>query len=183
MRGVPKTPFTTGDMLSAQKMNDNFSALDTRLKTIGKRSRHVTLVSESMNTEQAQAYLNLVYQSAHLSLTPGTWLIHASATLTTTTSVDVVQMGLWNDTTSTDVTLSRSPLATTGIPGDGCDGVTKFCGLAPLTTTSIVTVAADTTIQAQGLPQWRLDRLCWQVGPVRSSTFNSMTRLTAVQLY
>jgi hypothetical protein len=178
--GVPNT-FTTGDVLSAQLMNANFSALDSRLTTLETKTP-VTVVSESNITESGPSSADFVFQSAQLSLTPGTWLIEASAVLTTTPNEDVVQLGLWNETTSTEVIPSRSPLGVTGLPGVLCDGATTFCDDVPLTTTSVVTVAIDTTIK---LMAYRNGVSTVHVGVLKPS-FNIVlpqtTRLTAVKL-
>jgi hypothetical protein len=95
---------------------------------------------------------DLVYQSISVELSPGTWRVDAFATLTTTVSPDAVQIGLWDDSSGTEVGGSRSPVATTvsysaagGL--EGCDGTSVSCSIVMATTSKVMTITEPTTIR------------------------------------
>jgi hypothetical protein len=140
-----------GDTLTAADLNGNFTALDTRIAALEENSP-TYLVAESKVTESSAVSQDLVYQSISLDLTPGTWLVEGFASLSTTVSQDGVQMSLWDDTNSVEVTQSRSPMVSTiGFGGvTSCDGITTFCTSVGVTTSRVITVASETTIRLKG---------------------------------
>lgn len=148
---VPKT-WTTGEVLKASDLNGNFDALDKSVTAIEKRVTAIEqktpnhLVATSEVKESSATYADLVYQSMQLDLTPGTWLVEGSATLTTTINADGVQISLWDDTNGVEIPASRSPITSTmGF----VDNVTcnQGCSSVALGTRSVVTVTAATRIR------------------------------------
>ena len=169
---VPHT-WNDGDTLTAADLNTNFADLDTRVMALG-----AYLVGESSNIETGSLYSDVVYQSAQLDLTPGTWLVTGTTQLTTTINSDAVQIGLWNDTVAVEVPQSRSALGRTADAAKACDGVLSFCSFTALTTTVVVTVATNTTLK---LEAFRNGSSQLQVG-VTALALPSTTRLTAVRV-
>jgi hypothetical protein len=131
---VPNT-FMDGDVLSAQKMNDNFTSLDTRVTKL--EAPPVTLEQQSTSALAGTLGTPLVYTNAKITLTPGTWLIEASATVSTTNNADSVALSLYDVTGGADVPTSAGPI------NQGAGVGLTF----PLTTSKILTVAANTDIE------------------------------------
>jgi hypothetical protein len=136
---VPNT-FTDGDALSAQKMNDNFTSLDTRLTKL--EAPPVTLEQQSTSALVGTLGAPLVYTNAKITLTPGTWLIEASTTVFTTSNGDSVALSLYDATAGADVPSSAGPI------NQGAGVGLSF----PLTTSKIMTVAANTDIEMKASP-------------------------------
>jgi hypothetical protein len=173
---VPKT-WTAGEALKAAELNGNFSDLDSRVTAIEQKApKHLVATSEVSESSAMSA--DLVYQSMALDLTPGTWLVQASATVTTTVNADGVQISLWDDTNGAELPMSRSPVATTmGF----VDNVTcnQGCSAIAATTLRVVTVTANTKVRLKahrngGSKVW--------VGTPTPGALPRAHRLTAVQL-
>ncbi|MBK8256808.1 MAG: hypothetical protein IPK82_29565 [Polyangiaceae bacterium] len=142
--------WSEGELLTAAHLNGTFEKLDERITSL--EAAHVSLAASSDAIETGMLAQDLVYESISLDLTPGTWRIEGFATLSTSVSADGVQISLWNATDGVEIPMSRSPVQTTigygGAPT--CDGVSAHCSLVAATTSSVVTVAANTKIQIKG---------------------------------
>ncbi|WP_437291126.1 hypothetical protein [Sorangium sp. So ce406] len=148
--GPPLRSWKDGDTLEATELNGNFSAIDTRLAAVEKLPTY--LVAESEATENAAFNQDVVYQGVSLDLTPGTWRVEGFATLSTTVAPDAVQISLWDDSNGVEFPQTRSPRQSTvaSSGAESCDGVNQYCTEVAATTSSVITVAANTKIRIKG---------------------------------
>lgn len=97
-----------------------------------------TFVTASDTTTQTGgASADFVYTTATITLTPGVWLVQGTASLVNTVTADTAAAGLYNATTSAEITNSRGPASTTSTT-------------APVQVTSrlvSVTVTANTNVR------------------------------------
>lgn len=145
---VPKV-WTAGEVLSAEALNLDFSALDERLTALESAAPTVIEATSETTESSTAVYTDVVYQALSIDLTPGTWRVDALATLTTTVSPDAVQIGLWNDTTGEEIAASRSPMASTvsfeaGGAGSYCP---NGCSAVSVSTSKVITVTAPTKVR------------------------------------
>jgi hypothetical protein len=146
------------------------------------------ITSESPVVEKGSAAgMDLVYQSASVTLTPGTWLVQGSATLFSIGPSDGVELSLWDDTNSVEVRFSRSPLGVSLGSGTSmaCDGVTTFCVPVPMETSAVMVVTATTTVK---LKAYRNGGSTIQVGDSGATSAGTLAlpvkqRILALQLY
>jgi hypothetical protein len=146
---VPKS-FSAGETLTAAKLNENFSDLNERVTELEKPT-YVTAEASALETPGPSA--DLVYQAMHLDLTPGTWLVTAQASVRLGIQPDTIQLALWNDSAKLEVPGSRGPWGESKSinTANDCDYPDDKCSSAGLTTTTIVTVSADTALRVKVL--------------------------------
>ena len=167
VNAAPPHVWAPGDKLASADLNKNFSEVDARLATI--EAPPAFLQSVSGVAEAGGIGEAYVYSAVSVLLTPGTWLVEAHATISTTMSTDGVQLGLRNTTTSTDIDPSRSAAAQT----------TAVDVAVALTTTAVVTVATATEIQMKAYPH---GTSVVHFGSANLPGFTEKQRLFAVKL-
>lgn len=64
------------------------------------------LTDSDTATETGGASADFTYSAAEITLTPGTWLVQAGASLDCSSGSDAVAVAIWNQTTSAEVTNS-----------------------------------------------------------------------------
>ena len=70
------------------------------------------VTASDTTTQTGAANSDFVYATATITLTPGVWLVQGSAKLVNTVTSDDVSVGLYNATTSAEITSSRGPSGT-----------------------------------------------------------------------
>lgn len=65
------------------------------------------LQSTDTTQQDGAASSNFVYATASITLTPGTWIVQATACLVNLTTADDATVGIWNNTASAEVAGSR----------------------------------------------------------------------------
>ncbi len=127
--------WTSGQTLTAQDLNNDFGLLETAIGAIG------TVVEQHSDAVQSGATSSdVIYGGMTLTLTPGTWLVLGDASLSTTVSIDEVQLGLYNATAGADFTDAKGAIATTTNLGLTVD----------VTVSKVLTVTANTAVQLHG---------------------------------
>jgi hypothetical protein len=174
-----------GETLTAGDLNANFGSLaDLNVKLDARVAGLETmtyLTSTNDKLESGAMYADLVYQSVSLDLEPGTWRVDAFASLFTYVNPDAVQIALWDDTNSVEITGSRSPpVETNARGGPGCNGVYSECSLASVSTASVITVAAPTKIKIKVFRNGASQVGIGQVGPLL--VLPASNRITALRL-
>ena len=93
------------------------------------------LTDQDTTTRDGSLSGEVAYTEATITLTPGTWLVEAFATLLNLTATDSCCVGIWNATTNAEVTSSRGPasVATT----------TLCCGVVSGAVQIVVTANTD----------------------------------------
>lgn len=162
-------PFTAGETLTAGKLNANFDDLDDRVTTQAAEAADLDsrvtdaemsiatleevpsyLVSTSNVAQTGAANTDFVYNTMEVTLQPGTWLVESNAVLLTAGASDLVQLGLWNQTTSSDVPNSRGAAAqSAALNGGTVCGTMQYCLAAPGSASAVITVTVPTTIRAK----------------------------------
>jgi len=105
---APKHTFVSGAKVSAADMNENFADLDARL---AKLEVAQDVESMSVTNEAGMLSTDYVYTAATITLTPGTWLVEAHATLYSTGNADGKALGLFDGTNNVDIPASKSGIA------------------------------------------------------------------------
>jgi hypothetical protein len=131
---APKHTFVSGTKVSAADMNENFADLDARLAKV-----EVAQDVEAMSVanETGMVSTDYVYTAATITLTPGTWLVEAHATLYSTGNPDGKALGLFDATNNLDVPASKSGVA----EAVGVNTAQSFA------TSKVITVTAPTVIR------------------------------------
>jgi hypothetical protein len=184
--------WTDGQTLKAADLNGNFNYLQGEITGDGGLQAEITglqgqitalqdagppeaLAEASATNEMSSLSTDLVYQSISLTLTPGTWMVYGDGSAYTLQNQDGVQLGLYNDTASTDVPGSRSAVAQTP-----CTQTSTNSCLVALTTSSVVTVTSNAVIRLHAYRNGTS-----QVGLGGNSVLTNLApanRLMAVQL-
>jgi hypothetical protein len=129
-----------GQALKAADLASNFTSLDARVGTL---EQAPTVLESASDTDLAGAMsTNTLYTPVSLTLTPGTWLVQAFATLSSTMNSDQKALGLYNETAGADVPNSRSGIGTATM-GDS----------ESYTTSKVIVVVADTVIRMKAFRQ------------------------------
>jgi len=133
--------FVTNETLTADNLNNNFAALDTRVTTLETGATAIGSVLEMASdvNQTGAASADLVYASVSVTLTPGTWLVEAYASLSANV-VEGVELGLYDTTNSADIPNARG----------GVMAATLANNPVALHTSKVLTVTAATTIQIKG---------------------------------
>jgi hypothetical protein len=133
--------FVTNETLTADNLNGNFSALDTRitsLETAGSTVGSVLEMASDIN-QTGSLSSDLVYASVSVTLTPGTWLVEGFASLSANVP-EAMSLGLYDATNSADILNARS----------GITVATTANFPVALHTSKVIAVTAATTIQLKG---------------------------------
>ena len=174
---VPNT-FVAGQTLKARDLNANFAALDARIATFEAAPTHLVSTGNEVQTGAYSA--DLVYEGMEVTLQPGTWLVDATATLSSSVQSDAVQLGLWDQTNAVDVPDSRGASATSAALNGG-----DFCGagsclLTPTSASAVITVAASTTVRVKA---FRNGSSTLTVGPPNTAiVLAPLNRISALRL-
>jgi len=135
--------FVEGAVLTAAQLNQlgqDITDLDNRLvatqQQIPAAPPFAVLESASDANQTAAFGADLVYTSASLTLTPGTWLVEGFATVRTTDVGDAVEVGLYDTTNAADIPNSRGGV---GYADPGAQ--------VALHTTKVLTVSKNTIVQ------------------------------------
>ena len=82
------------------------------------------LTDQDTTTRDGSLSGNVIYQEATITLTPGTWLVEAHASLLNLTTADACGAGIYNRTTAAEVASSRGPAALhdTTVRAEVCSG-------------------------------------------------------------
>ncbi|MEY3745080.1 MAG: hypothetical protein RLZ48_758 [Actinomycetota bacterium] len=100
-----------GDVLRA---NSGTAAYNNVIGNLGElRDTPSFLTASSTNTETGGANADFTYSAAEITLTPGTWLVQAGASLTNTATSDSASVSLWNQTAGSEVSNSTGVQSTT----------------------------------------------------------------------
>lgn len=70
------------------------------------------LSDQDTTTRDGSLSGNVIYEEATITLTPGSWIVEAHASLLNLTTADACAVGIYNRTTSAEVSASRGPAAT-----------------------------------------------------------------------
>ncbi|MFO0618452.1 MAG: hypothetical protein U0414_38010 [Polyangiaceae bacterium] len=163
----------TGIDTKVTALDTKVTGIDTRVTALEAAPTFLTATGTTGVTGNLGA--DVTYQGMSLDLTPGTWRIDASVTVSTTIGqADGVQIALWNDTAMTELPNSRSAVGATGSVG-GCPA--GGCLAVPLVTSTVVTVAAATKLRVRALRNGASQVV---VSPPAGLT--SINRMTALKL-
>lgn len=99
-----------------------------------------TLQSADTTTQTGGASSDFTYNTATITLTPGTWMVMAGLSLVNTVTSDAVSCGIWNNDTGALVASS------TGAAGT----VSTTVGLAAASAPTVMTVVANTVVRPRG---------------------------------
>lgn len=173
VNAAPAHTSSRGEILTATNLNETFSGLDAR---IAKVEALPEAPLESVSDAPATGTIPtggadgtpLVYPGVTLTLTPGTWLVEAYASVYPTGNRDTLQLGLYNATTNAQVSQSRSGV-----------GVVELGMLIPLFTSKVLTVSTKTDIRMIAYPN---GSSAPNVGGAGSIRLPEPQRMTAVKL-
>jgi len=73
------------------------------------------LSDQSNTTQTGAADSNFVYATCEITLTSGTWMVQGQASIINTTTGDTAAVGLWNETTSAEISNSRGVAGLTNV--------------------------------------------------------------------
>lgn len=178
----PLVTFNPGDPLKAADLNNNFDGLDARIGTL--ETTAPTSLEATSNTPESSSAVSadLVYQSASLNLTPGTWLVEGSASVFTTYAADAVQVGLWDDTSSAEVPNSRGPVQVTApVGGASCNGPYSNCTSVAAHSSALITISSNTTVKIKAFRNGTSRVWIGPAGP--AVVLPAGTRIRAIRLH
>lgn len=188
---VPNT-FEAGQTLKAADLNENFTALEARaaaaedaaqdaLERVATLEAAPEYLVETASDGQTGEYAeDVVYEAMEVTLQPGTWLVEATATLSTTSQSDAVQLGLWNHTTGAEVAASRGAAATSEALEGGYFCGAQPCSVVPTSASAVLTVTTPTTIRVKG---YRNGSSTLTVGrPIDAVVLAPLNRISALRL-
>jgi hypothetical protein len=132
--------FVANETLTAANLNSNFNALDTRTTTLETNAAGAFNVLESASdvNQTGAASADVVYTSVSVTLTAGTWLVEAFASVSTNV-IEGVELGLFDVTNGADIPNARGGVAQTVAGGN-----------VALHTDKVITVTVPTTIKMKG---------------------------------
>lgn len=124
-KAFPNTGATVGlaadrTAMTGMYAGQQFFETDTNLMFVYNGSAWVggspitSLLAQSTTTQTGAANSDFTYATAEITLTPGTWLVSAGATMTNTVVDDGTSVALWNQTLGVEIANSTGPAGSTG---------------------------------------------------------------------